>query len=150
MKESHLKVDKKQEFKFNTQVRGKPMKNFTEQLSESLRNLSDELSYFTINLRIFTDSVAKENIRKTSKLQKLAEQHHQIKVILDKIQEIKSLTLIDQDYSNFCLLIFYGSFMADQLLAMKATDESSVRHANEWKTLAQTFKPFFEKNSEVK
>lgn len=126
------------------------MKNFTMQLSESLRILSEELSNFTINLKVFSDSMEKENSRKIVKLQKLTKQNNQIKTIIDKIQEAKSLTLLDQDYSNFCLLILYGSFMAEQLLATEASDHSSYRHATEWKTLAQTFKPFFEKNSEAK
>lgn len=66
--------------------------------------------------------------------------------MLLEAQEIKSLTLLNQDFSNFCLLLVNGSDMADYLLARHETSKKIQIQARYWKDTAVQFKPFL-KNS---
>lgn len=72
-----------------------------------------------------------------------------ISILLDLINEfkqVKSLTLLEQDYINFCLLLVYGSEMAETLPKLKNCPENSRKHAKAWKEVAIKFTPLLNNN----
>lgn len=67
--------------------------------------------------------------------------------MINKFNNVKSLTLIEQEYINFCLLLAFGNEMADFLLKLKKCPEKSLVHARSWKEIAKNFIPFLNEQS---
>lgn len=70
----------------------------------------------------------------------------EIKTLAEEANTIKSLTLIDQDFTRFCVLLINGSDMAAYLLGANDVPKKIQNQANSWKSTAASFKPFL-KNS---
>ncbi len=111
--------------------------------SNSLQILAQELNNFQELLTISFQSGAAGNSKIWS-LEQIMNSVQNIKVLTGEFESVKSLTLINQDYSNFCFLLFEGSIMADYLLAKNNTPKKMQRLASYWKDTAVKFKPFLE------
>ncbi|MBS0351430.1 MAG: hypothetical protein JSR33_09665 [Proteobacteria bacterium] len=66
--------------------------------------------------------------------------------LIQEAEKFRCLTLIEEDYLNFCFLIIHGSDMADQLLTLQGNFEVSIKHALSWKKAAKQFKNFLRGN----
>lgn len=121
------------------------MKHNPLQASELLRDLAVELANFALSLQALSSSLKKENTRAARKLQQITQKILKTKATMERTSELKILTLAGQDYTNFCLLVFYGNFMANYLISLKKVNKDPLRHAQCWKNLIVQCKPFFER-----
>lgn len=111
----------------------------------SLHSLAQELSNFQELLNITYKSEIDGNLIKQP-LGQMINVVQGIKVLVEEVKREESLTLLNQDFSNFCLLLIYGSDMADCLLARDETSKKIQNQARHWKDIAAKFRPFL-KNS---
>ena len=114
-------------------------------LLQSLGFIAQELSAFEALLNNSRKSRIRENLKSLS-LEPIRDAIQRIKTIQAEFLRIKSIILIDQDFTNLCLLITHGWDMVEYLLDRKGIPESIHCHARAWKKIVVEFKPFL-KNS---
>ena len=113
--------------------------------SKSIQILAQELS----NFQELLDSTCESEVDKRIKgwpLEQIMNSVQNIKTMAAEVKRIKSLTLLNQDFAHFCLLLIDGSDMANHLLASDETHAKIQKQARSWKKIAAKFKPFL-KNS---
>lgn len=113
--------------------------------SKSLQILIKEL----INFQRLLDDHCKPRLGEslnTLILEQIMNSVQKIKAMAEEAKSIQSLTLFNQDFSHFCLLLVEGSDMADYLLGLDETPTKIQKQARSWKKTAAKFRPFL-KNS---
>ncbi len=111
--------------------------------SKLLQTLVQELDYFQ-KLLIFSERSKVDKGLKELNLDQIIGAIQKVMTMVREVKEMKKLTLIDKDFTNFCFLLIHGSDMADYLLTLEESSEKVRWHAHSWKKIAGTFKPFLE------
>jgi hypothetical protein len=109
-----------------------------------LRILVQELTHFQKLLDTHCNTKPSRSL-KVCPLEQLMNSVQNIKAIAEEAKRVRSLTLLNQDFSHFCLLLVNGSDMADYVLALNETHHGQIqKQAHSWKKIAVKFKPFLE------
>ncbi len=113
--------------------------------SKFLQLLIKELSDLQKLVNTFSKSKAEGNSKRLL-VNQIIKAIQDIKALAEEAKAIKSVILLDQDFTRFCILLIDGSDMADYLLDLDGIPERLQKQAASWKRTAATFKPFL-KNS---
>ena len=116
------------------------------QFSELVAFLSQVIGNHNSDLEIIFNSY-KCNVLDIAKFEEILTKTKNITQIVNQLQNLKSLVLIDQDYANFCMLVFYGSLMAEFLRKTKRIAKWVRKHARNWQDLELKFRSLLEKDS---
>jgi hypothetical protein len=67
--------------------------------------------------------------------------------LIKVVEKYERIILVDQDYINFCLLIFHGNHMSGYLLEQENNPQQPRWHADSWdKLMSEQFIPFLKEN----
>ena len=111
----------------------------------SLNFLSQKLTSINLNLGFLFKAI-KENSLEESRCEQTIQEVEEVKNLINQLVDINIIILIDQDYTNFCLLILYGSLMAEHLTKMKRVSRKTVKVMHNWWQLEKIFKHLLEEN----
>ncbi len=116
------------------------MKN--NKFPKSLQILMKELISIQVLLEGIQNKLNDSNHLTEFQLKRLKGKTIAIVALIKEVKKVKSLTLMEQDYVNFCLLLAYGSDMADDLLELENSSDKSRSNAHSWNAIVKEFVPF--------
>lgn len=115
------------------------------QFLDFLNALAAELSQFRLNLETLCHAM-NDNLTVQNESQILITEATEILKIIQRLEKLEILVLIDQDYTDCCMMLLYGSLMAEYLKKIKRISRNKLKYAQNWHELEKTFKPILEEN----